>query len=199
MLTALLTIGALGAGFAYLAVSFALDRRRHAREGGLLHAIPRAAVRDLIDGQRVRVVGTVVSNDEFIKAPYTGRLCLAFRARTHASPLSMHDLSFSLPHDSKPSQRAIAFRVMDDSGDVEIDVEHIALELDEHLIDVEEAGKHVIVMQNATIKYWQATLTEHQRVAVIGVVRRSAAGAPRLTGTAAEPMIITTNDAALAP
>jgi len=174
------------------------------RERAALHVIPRTAIRDLVEGASARVVGTVVASDELVRAPYTDRPCLAFRAHTKSKQLSLatgRRFSTMEPVESEPIQRVVAFRVRDDSGEVAIVVDHVKLLLEDACIDPHEATKHtpVVTSSDGKTDYHEAKLLEQQPVAVTGLVRRAADGTLQLAGTARKPLVIATRDGALEP
>ena len=174
--------------------------REARRERAALHAFPRTAIRDLVDGARMRVVGTAVSNDELVRAPYSGRLCLAFRAHTVSVDVTGVLPGGTTPHiPSVPVQRAIAFRVRDDSGEIAVDVDHVTLILDDARVDLHEEHGAMVASLSGMIDYHESRLVEKQPVAVTGIVRRSGEGTVRLVGTTAEPLVVATCDGALGP
>lgn len=189
-----------GVVIASLFVSFKRYLRADALAQKARHATPRTLIRDVVDGARVRVVGTVVSHEEYVKAPYTATLCLAYHAYSTAHvPDGMHQYGKAIR--SEPSERVLAFRIQDETGALEVDVDHVTLDLEMGSV-VPAEGAHVfganIVARNSShTDYYEAKLVAGASVAVTGVLRRGADGTLRLVGTQTEPLVISNQPGAL--
>ena len=55
------------------------------RQDRRLRAVPRVAVRDLVEGARVRVVGVPRAEAALLASPYTKTPCIGFRAEQSAT------------------------------------------------------------------------------------------------------------------
>lgn len=207
MLTAML----LGAGLGVVIVvgTRLLDRsfrRSIEREHAALHALPPTAIAELREGQRVRVIGTAVAAGETTKAPYTGKPCIAYDAHAY------------LPGDdigqAHKDKQVLPFRVRDASGTVEVALGHVELELEPHLLEVEQPGfrafgagiverelaaQHGAYGTPARIDHFEDVLEPDRPVAVIGLVTRDDDGKLRLAGTVQQPLVISNLPAALQP
>jgi hypothetical protein len=182
-----------------LAFSGWRDFRKRAK---LLHGVARCSIETLVDGARVRVVGHVLPAEELVRAPYSGRLCLAFRSQTVAMVPSPWWMRKRLLHDrSKPNERAIEFRVRDDTGEIAVDPGHFRLALVDAMIPEAEATRHgpMVTSSSGHTEYHESVLLERQQVAVTGLVRRREDGSRYLAGTKGEPLVIATDPDAFVP
>ena len=205
MLTAVL----LGAGLGVVIVvgTTLMNRafgRSIEREVGALHALPATAIAELREGQRARVVGTAIALGETTKAPYTGKVCIAYDAHTY---LPGDDLG-----QAHKDQQVLPFRVRDATGTVEVALVHVELELQAHLLEVEQPGfrafgagiveRELAAQRGAYgtpdhIDHFEDVLEPDQPVAVIGLVTRDDDGKLRLAGTVQQPLVISNLQAAL--
>ena len=97
----------------------------------------------------------------------------------------------------------LAFQIRDETGALEVDVDHVALDLEMGPVFPAEGAAHVfgadIVARNSgrTEHYYEAKLVANSSVAVTGVLRRGADGTLRLVGTPTEPLVISNRPGAL--
>jgi hypothetical protein len=186
--------GAAFAGVVVLGTLAALKwyfPRKFAREARARRAVPHAAVRDLVADSRVRVIGTAQPLDEELIGPHSGKPCLAYSARVYDEALQVQNKS-----------GVVAFRVQDDTGTIDVIVEHVTLDLAPDL-NVKELGAGVIARNQIGGRYpaalWEHALRPHARVAVVARVVRNDAGVLTLVGTAKEPVVLSTWSASLEP
>ena len=165
--------------------------RKFAREDRARRVVPRGAVRDLVAETRVRVIGTAQPLDEELIGPHSGKPCLAYNARVYDDHLQVQKKS-----------SVVAFRVQDETGTIDVIVDHVTLDLAPDL-DVKELGAGVIARNRVGGRYpaslWEYALRPHARVAVVARVARDDRGKLTLVGTATEPVVISTWRASLEP
>ena len=123
-------------------------------------------------GQRVRIVGSAHAIGEPIAAPISGRPCLAYSASPDARA------------------RVVTFCVHDDTGTLDIAIEHVALDLAGHWVKPDDAHAFGHMEQRAGVL--EDRLDPDQRVAVIGIALRRGDGTFHLVGTARQPLVIST-------
>jgi hypothetical protein len=166
--------------------------RKFAHDARARRVVPHGAVRDLMAETRVRVIGTAQPLDEELIGPHTGKPCLAYEARVYDAHLQVQKKS-----------GVVAFRVQDDTGTIDVIVEHVTLDLAPDLTGVKELGAGVIARNTDGHHYppalWEHALRPHARVAVVARVVRNDRGELALVGTATEPVVISTWTAALEP
>jgi hypothetical protein len=166
--------------------------RKFAREDRARRVVPHCAVRDLMVEARVRVIGTAQVLDESLIGPHTGKPCLAYSARVYDDHLQVQKKS-----------SVVAFRVHDDTGTIDVIVDHVALDLAPDLEDVKELGASVIARNANDGRYpatlWEYALRPHARVAVIAHVARDDRGELTLVATVKEPVVLSTWRASLEP
>ncbi len=160
-----------------------------------LTRLPRTAIKDLVAGQRVRVIGIARKLAEDTAGPYTGKVCLATHAWVSTSG-----------NDATPpdTDRIVPFRVEDETGSVELFIGHghVKMRLAGELVDMDkskafgasiirrEAGSSMYSNGPSGPRYWEDRLDVDGKVAAIGYVTRKDDGAYHLTGTPDEPLII---------
>ncbi|MEP6862221.1 MAG: GIDE domain-containing protein [Deltaproteobacteria bacterium] len=164
------------------------------RDGRKLHELPRTPIRELVAGERVRVVGTARKISDDVGGIYTGTPCLA----THGWISGDDDGNLSPPDD-----RVVAFRVEDDTGAITVSVGHTKLQLAGTIVDMAKAksfGASIVARESGAMgggfTYWEDRLDVDTRVAVIGYVVRGDDGALRLAGRENEPLVIANVSAA---
>jgi hypothetical protein len=182
-LTAVCVAGSMG----WVVISMRRDRRK-------LHELPRTPIRDLVAGDRVRIVGTARKLDGDVGGIYTGTPCLA----THGWISGDADGNLSAPDD-----RVVAFRVEDDTGSIAVAVAHTKLQLTGTSVDMTTSkafGASIVARESAAagggFTYWEDRLDADSRVAVIGYVVRGDDGALRLAGRDNDPLVIANVSAA---
>ena len=207
MLTAVL-LGA-GLGVVIVASTLLINRsmiRSIERKQAALRTIPPTPIAELREGQRARVIGTAIAVGETTKAPYTGRTCIAYDARTH------------LPGDrgsyGHKDKQVLPFRVRDATGTVEVALGHVDLELEPHLLEIDQPGfrafgagiveREMAARGNSPgrldrVDHFEDVLEPDHPVALIGLVTRDADGTLRLAGTMQQPLVISNEQAALQP
>ena len=91
------------------------------------------------------------------------------------------------------------FRVEDETGSIEIVVDHATLRLAGHIIDLAKTkavfGAGMLARESSSlaggrVTFWEDRLEPDARVAVIGTVVSGDDGTPRLAGRAQEPLVI---------
>ena len=160
-----------------------------------MRALPRTKIRDLVDGQRVRIVGTARSLGELTTGVFSGTPCLATTAGSAASGRN----AMNVP---QPEDRSVAFRVEDDTGAVDVDAVGATLSIaGSESIDLAASqafGASIIGREGASgarrMRYFESRLAPDEQVAVLGTVARDAAGGLRL----ARPVELSTHADALA-
>jgi hypothetical protein len=166
--------------------------RKFAREDRARRVVPRSAVRDLVADTRVRVIGTAQALDEELIGPHTGKPCLAFIARFCDDHLQVQKKS-----------GVVAFRMHDETGTIDVIVDHVRLDLAPDLHDVEALGAGLIARNNDGRHYaptlWEHALRPEARVAVVARVARDDRGELTLVGTAKEPVVLSTWQASFEP
>jgi hypothetical protein len=163
------------------------DRRTNRQ----LHELERTPIRDVVGGERVRVIGMARKLADDVAAAYSGTICIACKSWVYTSG------DGDSPDDIV---RVVPFRVEDETGSIAVAVEHATLQLRGHSIDLDKAkvfGAGIMRREaGGTMDVWEDRLEPDTRVAVIGIVVRGDDGAYRLTGREHQPLVIANVDAA---
>lgn len=196
-----IALAVVGAVLVGMLISFRRFMRRTAQADAKLHELPRTAVGALAEGARVRVVGKAIPAGELVKAPYSGKMCLAYRASSSAQLGDTNNYGGKSIR-SPESQGVRPFRVQDETGAIEIDLAHVTLELSRNFVSDQDAERHafgakILAREAQSVTYREYLLLANEDVAVIGRVRRSDQGSLGLAGNAGEPLVVSNRSAAL--
>ena len=199
LITGAVVVGTLG----WLLIDFKRTMRKAGREDAALHALPRTPVRDLAEGTRARIVGIAIGHDDYAAAPFSGTPCLAFHGDRSATIVDANETTTTTVH-GPASQDVRPFRVEDDTGSIEIAVEHATLSLFQRPVSPETAASRVfdsklLARDAVSTSYHESLLLPDDRVAVIGTVARGPDGKLHVAGTPDAPLVISNLPAALAP
>lgn len=189
--------GSVVLGVGWVLASYKLDVRRRRRR---IESALRSSVRDAADGQRVRIVGVVTSEDPPRKAPYSGRACVGFVAQQSAQVPDEHG---NRTLAAAPVQEVAAFGIDDGTGTIHIDIEDLEIDAGLRLLGSHEVAGRVFGAKLVDRNSLSATYTERafavgDRVAVLGVARKHTDGTVWLTGTPRDRVLLTDNSDALA-
>lgn len=168
------------------------------RKAAALHALPRTMIADLAAGARVRVVGLAYALGDTTVAPLSGKPCLAYDSKTF--------LDGDNGSRGRKSQQVVPFQVADESGKIGLALDFVSLDLALLVLDREAPqlrsfGESIIQREAGAqgfggVDHFEGILEPEQKVAVIGTVERAPDGSLRLTGTPAQPLVISTEHAA---
>lgn len=169
------------------------------RQDRKLRSVPRVAIRDLVEGARVRVVGVPRTEAALLASPYTKTPCIGFRAEQSATTGGGEAKTV---HKAKPVQEVLAFQLDDGTGAVAIDVALSELVLVPSLMKAEELqgkvfGARMVARGATSSSYIEYVLPAEQQVAVIGVVRRDADGTLKLGAPPRARLVVSNLRAAL--
>jgi hypothetical protein len=199
-MTTLITLAAMVVLFGAIMLVVRIQvRRAVATNNAALQALRPTAIRELVDGARVRVIGTA-NGTELVKAPYTGAACLAFHGSSSARTAEGRRSQTLRGPDTREVR---PFTIDDGTGTIAVDVAHVRLDLALHLPTDEDVqnnvfGARMLARDTAGTSYYEHILEPASPVAVIGTVSRGDDGALRLVGTAATPLVVSNHTAALA-
>jgi hypothetical protein len=176
-------------------------RRSIGRDNAMLQELAPTAIRDVVDGQRVRIIGTATGG-EVLKAPYSGVPCLAFHGTRSVEVSDNRDQVRTI--SGLPSQDVRPFTVDDGTGTVMVevrDVQTAKLDLAVHVVTDEDVNNHVfgarmLARDTASQTYWEHILEPASKVAVIGRVSRAADGTLRMIGTVDAPVVVSNHESA---
>lgn len=188
-----------------IGIQFRKLSRQRERRNAALHALPPTSIDGLVPGTRVRVVGRAVGSDH-VKAPYSGKACLAFHGERSAvlDRGSGQYAGARVTYQGPTSEEIRAFAVDDGTGTVAVTVDHATLELapnavSRHDIDEHVFGARMLARETTSQSYWECILEPDERVAVIGTVVKGDNGSLRLAGTPEQPLVVSNLQAALEP
>lgn len=168
------------------------------RKQDALHALPRTMIADLAAGARVRVVGLAYALGDTTVAPLSGKRCIAYDSKTF--------IDGDNGSRGRKSQQVVPFQVADESGKIGLALDCVSLDL--ALLVPEREGPQLRSFGDSIIQresraqgfggvdHFEGILEPEQKVAVIGTVERAPDGSLRLTGTPAQPLVISTEHAA---
>ena len=163
-----------------------------------LHALPRTMIGELAAGARVRVIGLAYPLGDTTVAPLSGKPCVAYDSKTF--------IDGDNGSRGRKSQQVVPFQVADESGAIGVALDFVNLQL-ALLVPEPEApqlrsfGESILQREAraegfGSVDHYEGVLEPEQKVAVIGTVARDPDGTLRLTGTAQQPLVISTEHAA---
>lgn len=162
--------------------------RKFARDDRARRAVPACAVRDLVAGTHVRVIGTAHAIGEPLTGPHTGKPCLVYEA--HA---------YDADGELRMMYGGVTFRLQDDTGTIVVAVEHVKRDLAPELTLTAPRGFGAgVIARNAALAdesvpaLWESALRPEAQVAVTAIVALDDRGDLVLAGTAQVPIVIST-------